>query len=176
MLQLQELRSLDVKLLPVVLFLVVVDLMAEHWIILKVIFWIGELLEFLLESCQRVWVVNKHLSLWRLAVVPIHLISILSLRLFVDDLCDDILLVQWHLMYVDFQTLEVHLSTFREVVRHYAETILVNLQEHVDSALADGQARHVGKEIVADEETQEDEVINDSFQVVSEGYFDAHEG
>lgn len=68
------------ELLAVVLLLVVVDLVAEDRVILEVVLRVGQFLEFLLESSQRVGVINEHLGLGlAVAVVSIHLISVLGL-------------------------------------------------------------------------------------------------
>lgn len=79
-------------------------------------------------------------------------------------------------MDVYLETLEVHLSAFGEIIGHDAEAVLVDLQEHVDASLSDGQAGHVREEVVAHEETQEDEVIDDPLEVVTEGNSRPHEG
>lgn len=77
-------------------------------------------------------------------------------------------------MNVYLETFEVNLSAVGEVVGHDAEAVLVDLQQHVDTALSDGQAGHVRQEIVAHEEAEEHEVIDDPLEVVAEGNCCAH--
>jgi hypothetical protein len=61
-------------------------------------------------------------------------------------------------------------SFFGDIVRHYSEAVVVDSKQHVDTAFADGESWNVGKEVVADKETQKDKIVDNSFQIIAIGY------
>jgi hypothetical protein len=58
-----------------------------------------------------------------------------------------------------------------DVVRHNREAIVIDLHQNVDAAFSDGETRYVRQKIIADEEAKKDEIIQNSFEVVSESHF-----
>lgn len=79
-------------------------------------------------------------------------------------LAEDLVLAHGELLEDDLGALEAHLAVLGEVPSHAVEVGLPDAHERVDGALADLERREVRQEVVADEEDEEDPVVEGALE------------
>ena len=175
-LELQKLLGLDSELLSVILFLVVVDGVAENRVVFQVVFGSSQLLDLFLEGLQRLTPIDQQFLLLP-AGPDILLIELSHLRLLLlpDNFLHHVLLVLLHLVDEKPEVVEIQFSRICEVAIDHPQGVLVHSQQDVDAALPDSQDGNVRQEIIAHEETQEHEVVYHALQLVLCWFFGPHE-
>ena len=81
---------------------------------------------------------------------------------------EDLLLVRAEQLNELFSAVPVDRSRLGDIVSHRGQEILVELNQMVETAFGDIERAQTRQEIIADEEAEEDEVVDDSLYVKSE--------
>ena len=81
---------------------------------------------------------------------------------------EDLLLVRAEQLNELFSAVPVDRSRLGDIVSHRGQEILVELNQMVETAFSDIERAQTRQEIIADEEAEEDEVVDDSLYVKSE--------